>query len=64
VIVPSSTCEPSLAFVYSFVPILVSYLDDENEDGNPPPPSRLPPDDSFEPELAPVPPLPRWVCST
>jgi hypothetical protein len=24
----------------------------------------IPPDESFEPEQAPVPPLPRWVCST
>jgi hypothetical protein len=26
--------------------------------------SDIPPDDSCEPEQAPIPPLPRWVCST
>jgi hypothetical protein len=28
------------------------------------PPAHLPPDESFEPEPTPAPPLPRWVCST
>jgi hypothetical protein len=63
-IVPSSACEPSSAFVPSVVPILVSSLDDESEDDNPPLPVDIPLYDSFEPEQAPVPPLPRWVCST
>jgi hypothetical protein len=63
-IVPSSACEPSLAFVPSFVPLLVSSLDDDSEDENPPPPAHLPLYESFEPEPAPVPPLPRWVRST
>jgi hypothetical protein len=64
VVVPSSACEPYSAFVPSSVPILVSYSDDDSEDENPPSPVELPPDDSFEPEQAPVPSLPRWVCST
>jgi hypothetical protein len=55
---------PFSAFVPSFVPILVSSSDDDSEDENPPLPSHLPPDESFEPELAPTPPLPRWVRST
>jgi hypothetical protein len=63
-IVPSSTCDPSSAFVPSFVPNLVSYSNDDSEDENPPPPADLPPYESFEPEQAPVPPLLRWVCST
>ena len=61
---PSSACEPSSAVVPSFVPILDSSLDDGSEDENPPPPADIPPDESFEPEQAPVPPLPRWVYST
>ena len=64
VVVPSSACEPSSTVVPSFVPILVSSSNDDNEDDNPPPPAHLPLDESFESELAPVPPLPRWVCST
>ena len=63
-ILASSTYEPSSAFVPSSVPILVSYLDDDSEDENPPLPSDLPRDESFELEQAPVPPLPRWVRST
>jgi hypothetical protein len=63
-IVPSSACNPSLMFVPSSVPILVSSSDDDNEDENPPPSSHLPLDASFEPEPALAPPLPRWVCST
>jgi hypothetical protein len=63
-VVPSSACEPSSTFVPSSVPILVSSSDDDSEDENPPLPAHLPPDESFEPELAPVPPLPRWVRST
>jgi hypothetical protein len=31
-IVPSLVCEPSLMFVPSSVPILVSFLDDDNDD--------------------------------
>jgi hypothetical protein len=61
-IVPSSTCKPSSTFVPSFVPILVSSSDDDNEDENPPSPTHLPPDESLEPEPAPS--LPRWVYST
>jgi hypothetical protein len=62
--VPSSAREPSLAFVSSSIPILVSSSDDNIEDENPPPPAHLPPDVSIEhePVLAPL--LPRWVCST
>jgi transposase InsO family protein len=63
-VVPSSACEPSSTFVPSSVPILVSSSDDESEDDNPPLPADIPPDESFEPEQAPVPPLPRWVRST
>jgi hypothetical protein len=72
--VPSLACEPNLAVVPSsayepssvFVPssVLVSSLDDDSEDENPPPPAHLPPDESFEPEPTPTPPLPRWICST
>jgi hypothetical protein len=61
-IVPSSACEPSSAFVPSYD--MVSSSDDDIEDENPPPPSHPPPNESFEPELAPAPPLPRWVRST
>jgi hypothetical protein len=60
--VPSSACEPSLAFVPSYD--LVSSSDDDSEDENPPPPAHPPPDESFEPEPAPTPSLPRWVRST
>jgi hypothetical protein len=62
--VPSSAFEPSLAFVpYS---ILVSSLNDDSEDENPSPSTRLPLDESFEhePTPTPAPPLPRWVYST
>jgi hypothetical protein len=61
-IVPSLACEPSLAFVPSYD--LVSSSDDDSEDENPPTPAHPPPDESFEPEPAPSPPLPRWVHST
>jgi hypothetical protein len=64
VIVPSSACEPSSTFVTSSIPILVSSSDDDNEDENPPPLAHLPPDESFELEPTPTPPLPRWVRST
>jgi hypothetical protein len=64
VIVPSSVCEPSSTFVHSTIHILFSSSYDDSEDENPPPHAHLPPDESFEPEPAPVPPLPRWVCST
>ena len=63
-VVPSSACEPSSAVVPSSVPILDSSSDDESEDENPPLPADIPLDESFEPEQAPVPLLPRWVCST
>jgi transposase InsO family protein len=63
-VVPSSTYEPSSAVVPSSVPILDSSSDDESEDENPPLPADIPPDESFEPEQAPVPSLPRWVRST
>jgi hypothetical protein len=63
-VVPSSACEPSSTVVPSSVPILDSSSDDESEDENPPLPADIPPDESFEPEQAPVPPLPRWVRST
>jgi hypothetical protein len=62
--VPSSACEQSSTFVPSFVPILVSSSDDDSEDENPPLPSHLPLDESFEPEPAPAPQLPRWFHST
>jgi hypothetical protein len=57
--VPSSACEPSLAFVPYSVPILDCSSNDESEDEIPPPPAVIPPDESFEPEQAPVTPLPR-----
>jgi hypothetical protein len=56
--------ETSLAYDPSSIPILVSSLDDENEDENPPLPSHLPLDESIEHEPAPVPILLRWVHST
>jgi hypothetical protein len=59
-----SAYEPSSTFVPSSVPILVSYLDDDSEDENPPSHALLPPDDSIEPEPTPTPPLPSWVHST
>jgi hypothetical protein len=49
--VPSSACEPSLAVVPSSVS---SSSDDDSEDENPPLPTDIPRDDSFEPEQAPV----------
>jgi hypothetical protein len=61
---PNSTIVSSSVFVPSFVPILVSSSDDDNEDENPPSPTHLPPDESFEPEPTPSPQLPRWVRST
>jgi hypothetical protein len=63
-IVPSSACKPSSTFVPSFVPIMVSSSDDDSEDENPPLPTHLPLDESFETKLTLAPPLPRWVCST
>jgi hypothetical protein len=61
-IVPSAACEPSSEFVPSYD--LVSSSDDDSEDENPPLLAHPPPDESFEPEPTPDPPLPRWVCST
>jgi hypothetical protein len=61
-IVPSSACEPSSTFVPSYD--MVSSSDDESEYENPPWPAHPPPDESFELEPAPAPPLPRWVRST
>jgi hypothetical protein len=43
---------------------MVSYLDDDSEDENPPPPSHLPLNESIEHEPALVPPLPIWFRST
>jgi hypothetical protein len=63
-VVPSSAYEPYSTVMPSSVPILDSSSDDESEDENPPPPADIPPDESFEPEKAPIPPLPRWVHST
>jgi hypothetical protein len=60
--VPSLACEPYSVFVPSSDLVSSSY--DDNEDENPPPPAHPPPDESFEPEPAPAPLLPRWVCST
>jgi hypothetical protein len=61
-IVPSSAYDPSSVFVPSYD--LVSSLDDDSEDENPPSPAHSPQDESFEPEPTPAPPLPRWVRST
>jgi hypothetical protein len=61
-VVPSSACKPCSMFVPSSD--LVSYSDDDNEDENPPLPAHPAPDESFEPEPALAPPLPRWVHST
>jgi hypothetical protein len=61
-VVPSLACKTSSTFVPSSD--LVSSSNDDSEDENPPPHAHLPPYDSFELELAPAPPLPRWVCST
>jgi hypothetical protein len=63
-IVPSSTCDPSSMFVPSSIPILGSSSDDDSEDENPPLPTHLPPNESFEPKLAPTPHIPIWVRST
>jgi hypothetical protein len=62
--VSSSACEPSSTFVHSSVLVFSSDGDSENE--KPPPPSHLPPDESFELEPTPslTPTLPRWVRST
>jgi hypothetical protein len=48
VIVPYLAYELSSMFVHSFFPIMVSSLDDDNEDENPLPPTHLPRDESFE----------------
>jgi hypothetical protein len=62
--VPSSTYDPSSAFVPSIVPILVSYsLDDDSEDENPPSLAHLPPKEYIDHEPKLTPPLPRWVSS-
>jgi hypothetical protein len=45
-LVPSSSCEPYSTFEPYFVPILVSSLDDDSEDENPPLLVHLPPDES------------------
>jgi hypothetical protein len=60
----SLSYEPSLVFVPSFVPILVSSSYDDSEDENSPSPTYLPPDDPIEHEPALAPPFPRWVHST
>jgi hypothetical protein len=61
--VPSSIYDPCLKSVPYFVPIMVSYsLDDDNEGKNPPLLAQIPLDESIKPQ--PAPPLPRWVCST
>jgi len=65
VFLPSSTYDPSSNFMTYFVlNIVSSSSDDDSEHENPPPPTHLPPYESIEPELAPTPPLPRWVHST
>jgi hypothetical protein len=61
-VVPSSAYKPSSTFVFSYD--LISSLDDDNEDENPPLPTHPPPDESFEPKPAPTPPLPTLVHST
>jgi hypothetical protein len=63
---PYSAYKPSSVFVPYSVPSLVSYspLDNDTEDGNPPPPAHLPPYESIEHEFSPTPSLPRWVGST
>jgi hypothetical protein len=63
-IVPSLACDPSSTFVSYSVPILVFSSNDDSEDENTPPPAHLPPYESFEPEPAPAPHLPRWIRST
>jgi hypothetical protein len=63
--VPSLTCNPSSTPVFYSILIMVSSSSyDDSEDGNPPMPAHLPPDESFELEPAPTPPLPRCVHST
>jgi hypothetical protein len=71
VFMQSSTCEPSSMFVPYYLPIfsisdiiLVSSLDDENEDENSPLPTYLPSIGSIEHDLFPTPSLPRWVHTT
>jgi hypothetical protein len=61
-VLPSSAYDPSSAFALSSILVSSSY--DDSEDENPPLPAHLPPNESFVPEPAPAPPLPRWVCST
>jgi hypothetical protein len=58
VLVASSTFAPY------FIPILVSSLDDDRENENPPPLAHIPPDESIEHEPTPTPPLSIWVRST
>jgi hypothetical protein len=60
----NSTFVPSLEFVPSSGPIMVSYSYDDNEDENPPLTSHLPPYDSIEDEPTPTLSLPIWVHST
>jgi hypothetical protein len=63
--VPSSTCDPSSTSMPYFFPILISSSsDDDSEDENPPPHAHLASYESIEHETAPIPPLPKWVCST
>jgi hypothetical protein len=71
VYVPSSAYEPSsmplpssLPNFFVSDPTLVSSSNDDSEDENPPPPAHLPPVGSIEHELAPAPPLPKWVRTT
>jgi hypothetical protein len=62
VIVPSSACDPSSAFVPYSVLILGYSSYDDSEDENPPLPAQLLPYESIEPEPAPL--LFIWVRST
>jgi hypothetical protein len=49
---------------YSILILISSYLDDDSEDENTPPPTHLTPYEYIEHEPAPTPLLPRWVHST
>jgi hypothetical protein len=62
--VPSLSYETSSTFAPYFISILVSSLDDDNENENTSLPSHLPLDESIQHAHAPTTPLPRWVHST
>jgi hypothetical protein len=49
-------------FVPFSIPNIVSFLDDDGEDENPPIPTHIPIDDSIEHGPTQIPFPPKWVC--